>query len=322
MPHIPTFKTGQYSPFYPNSAKQFAWDATSLTTFMKCPKKYELFMLRQLTRKGSAKKDLRFGTLYHGALELYDRCIADNKPHEIAQREMVHYCLLNTWDDRDENGEGGHPWYSGNEPQTNDPYKNRETLVRAVVWYTEHFINDNMKTLILSNGKPAVEYTFKLDIGDDLLYCGHLDKVAEMGGLNFISDKKTTKNTPGQYYFDQFDLNVQMSGYAMAGKMIFDIPIRGVIIDVCQLMVNSVRFERRPTMRTEEQIVEWLKNAKTHIKHAHQCADEDHFPMCETSCMDYGGCEFRAICSADPRIRESIINSDFERKEWNPLEAR
>lgn len=321
-----------WSCFREGTHEQFAWDATSLSAFMECPRKYQLMMLDKIGPKENATS-LRFGTLYHKGLELYDRYVAEGDPHDVAQAKMVQYLLENTWDDRqvDDIDNGGpyvgvigtgHPWHSGKEPGTIDPYKNRETLIRSCVWYTEQFRDDNFKTLILANGKPAVELSFKFDIGNGILWCGHLDRVGEWMGSKYVLDRKTTKTTPGQYYFSQYDLDTQMDGYTLAGRLLFDTPIRGVVIDVAQIAVGFTRFERAPTMRTDAQIDEFLDDVHRWIQLAHYYAKQGHFPQNKKSCHKFSGCPYKKICSADPRIRPAIIKDSYIEKIWNPLIER
>src|SRR5258706_532234 len=52
------------------------------------------------------------------------------------------------------------------------PYKNKDQLLYLVVAYLDEFKDDPCKTLILENGKPAVELSFKfqLDFGPRTTY--------------------------------------------------------------------------------------------------------------------------------------------------------
>ena len=45
--------------------------------------------------------------------------------------------------------------------------------------------------------------------------------------------------------------------------------------------------------------------------------------MNPSSCGNYGGCEFRHICSKSPQVREMFLKGDFSKGAvWNPLERR
>ena len=114
-----------------------------------------------------------------------------------------------------------------------------------------------------------------------------------------------------------------MSQYTFAGKIIFGVPVKGVIIDGAQIAVGFSRFERYMTMRTESQLTEWYDESMALIERTREHTRENFCPMNRTACGNYGGCEFRDACSRPPEIREQFLKSDFFRgKRWDPLESR
>jgi hypothetical protein len=309
---------GEQSPFS-SPGVQFAWDSTSLGYFKECPRKYYYTMIEGW-RGGGSSVHLEFGGLYHSGLELYDHQCADGKSHTDAQRAMVRWALESTWE-RPEEGPGNPVDWGHN-------LKTRANLVRSLVWYTEHFRDDPAKTVILDNGKPAVELSFRFDAGDGILLCGHLDRVVEWNGSKFVMDRKTTTSTISSYYFDNYTPDNQMSLYTLAGRVILDSPVRGVIIDAVQIAVGFTRFERGMAYRTDDQLEEWLAATKDYIVEAQMRGDESTrvgesaFPMNDKACHNYGGCPFRSICGADPRVRSTFLESNFKRNPWNPLRTR
>lgn len=309
------------SPFLPGTHKQFAWDSTSLGYIKSCPRKYYYTMIEGWRATG-ASVHLDFGGWYASALEHYYKHLANGMAPDDALDEIVLEALINSWEhDRDEEGERipgtGQAWESHHNAKT------RETLIRSIVWYIDQFgENDSMSTVILANGKPAVELSFKMDIGDGLLLCGHLDRVVEYGGVEYVTDQKTTGSTLSSYYFDQYNPHNQMTLYSLAAKVVFGMPVKGVVIDAAQIAVGFTRFERGFTFRTDSQLEEFLGNARWWISVAHRCADEGNWPMNESSCGDYGGCPFRDICSKAPEMRERFLESNFTRRHWNPLQER
>jgi hypothetical protein len=299
---------------------QYAWDATSLSSASKCMRFYYYKHMEgwQPTFKSV---HLIFGGHYARALELYAQAIAAGTERETAIRDVVKYLLENTWDyDRDENGveqSAGAPqdWFHA--------AKTRETLVRSVVWYLEEFEDDPAKTVILANGEAAVEYSFSLPIDDDILYCGHIDKLVSYDDDKFVMDQKTSGATVTPRFFDQFSPDFQMSGYSFAGKIIFDMPISGVIIDAAQIAVGFTRFSRGFVHRSAPVLEDWLTNTLNVIGNTRRLALENKFPMNPASCGNYGGCEFRKICQRAPEHRDRALAADFERKpRWDPLEQR
>lgn len=290
------------SPF-DTSGDQWAWNSTSLGWLKDCPRKYYYNMIEQYRPRGSSVH-LTFGILYHEALELYDRFAADGWEHEAALLEVVRVALTNSFG-----------WES-------DHTKNRETLIRSIIWYLEQFgEEDPAHTIILANGKPAVELSFRLEFGKDMILCGHLDRVAEYNGDNYIIDRKTTGSTVGSYYFDRYEPDTQMSLYTLAAKIVYGTPVKGVLIDAAQIAVGFTRFARGYTFRTDAQLTEWLDSAKWWVAQVPAMRKAD-WPMNESSCQKYGGCIYRGVCSKSPQVRQRFLDSDFEKVDYNPLKIR
>jgi len=323
------------SPFLPGTQIQFAWDSTSLGWLKECPRKYQYHMILGLRSK-SESVHLRYGQLYHSALEHYDKARALNLDHEEALLDVVQIAMNATWDN-------GAPW------EPDHPSKTRETLIRSIIWYLDHFKDDPAQTVLLANGKPAVELSFRMELDYSPNYgvrqypdgyteedvsreeakfnkpyvlCGHLDRVVNYSGGAYVMDRKTSGSTITSNYFDQYDPDNQMSLYTLAAKVIYQTPVKGVIIDAVQVAVGFSRFSRGFTYRTDAQIEEWLADTKHWLRLAEAYATEGYWPMNDKSCHKYGGCAFRKICSKDPSMRQKFLDSDFVTHPWNPLEVR
>ncbi len=288
---------------------QFAWDSTSLGSLKTCPRKYQYVMLENWRPKNTSYH-LTFGIWFHKGPEIYDKLRAGGLGHEDALRTALREVM-----------EGTEGWESG------DPKKNRENLLRTIVWYLDQYEHDPVSTYLLPNGAPAVELSFRfypnIEVaGEQILLCGHLDKVGVIDDRLYVMDKKTTGSAMGEYFFHQFNPNSQMSLYTIAGKVVLEKPISGVIIDGAQIGATFSRFGRGFTHRTSVQSAEWLRDLEFHIGTAARCAKEGYWPQNDAACGMYGGCDFREICGKDPAVREAFLSSSFERVEWNPLESR
>lgn len=317
---------------------QFAWDSTSLKLAETCLRKYQYKMLLgwQPERKSV---HLLFGGWYASALESYYKYVADGMSQDEALAEVVQEALVETWEFPDCtecegtgdnlgvctycNGEGkltegGQPWQSDHNTKT------RENLIRTIVWYIDQFgEDDSCQTLILSSGAPAAEHSFRLEADNGIILSGHLDRLVDYGGKVYIQDQKTTGSTITSRYFDGYNPDSQMSLYTFAGKSIFGLPIKGVMIDAAQIAVGFTRFERGFTFRTEDQLNEWYDHSMYYIERARQATRDNHFPLNPSSCGNYGGCEFRHICSKAPSVRGQFLKGDFvQGPTWDPLEVR
>lgn len=297
------------SPF--QSGYQVYWDATSIALFKECPRKYYYTIIKGYRPRGDSIH-LRFGILYHTALEEYHKARAFGTDHDNSVAQVVLNALRATWDES-----GG--WETGHNLKT------RYALIRTVIWYLEEFRNDAAKTVILANGTPAVELHFNFPLYNGISLCGHLDRIVEFQEGYYVMDYKTTGSTPGSYYFDQFSPDPQMSLYTIAGQIIYKSPIRGVIIDAAQVAVGFSRFSRGVVYRTPALDAEWLADLSAWFALAHSYTDQfpdRPWPMNDKSCHKFGGCPFRSICSRDPSVRETFLANDFEVRPWNPLEIR
>ena len=299
---------------------QIAWDSTSLGILKTCPRKYYYEIIEGWQPKGKPLP-LIFGIHYHSALETYDKAKAQGADHEDATREAIRHAMQ-----VEESQDNTHD-YRFMLRETDCKSRNRETLVRAIVWYLDHFKEDAAETLILANGKPAVELTFKMEIPvpayhEELFLCGHMDRVVRFGDSIFVMDHKTTKGYLNDFYWKQYSPNNQVSLYTLASTIVLGETARGVIINACQLAVNFCRFARRPIHRTPKQTTEWLKETQHWIEQALHFAQASHWPMNDMACDKYGGCQFRDVCSADPSMRGRLLKSGFAQRTWDPMKAR
>ena len=295
---------------------QFAWDSTSLGALKTCPRYYQLSVLEGWQPR-QMSVHLIFGLHFHSALERYDHLVFGGMDKKQALREIVKYVLEITWD------------YAKNRPWiSDDPNKNRMTLLRSVVWYLLQFRDDPIETIRLANGKPAVELSFRFDSGyssskgESLLLCGHLDRLASLNSKAFVLDRKTTKSTINSSFFDKFSPDNQMSLYAIAGKIVYNIQIEGIIVDGAQVAQTFTRFMRGVVPRTEPVLEEWYYDLGQYLAMAELFAANNYWPMNDKSCGMYGGCPFRRICSLPPSTREQWLKADFSRRVWDPLQVR
>lgn len=335
--------------FDPETNLQFGWDSTSIKIAQECLYKYKLKLLEGWTpfRKSV---HLSFGGWYASALESFHKYRADGLSHDDALAEVIGEALIESWEYDDcptcfpgKDGKpsglvqvadqelGECPSCSGRGllPGTGQAWasdhntKTRENLIRTIIWYTEQFHDDPCQTVILSSGEAAVEYSFRLPVDNDITLSGHLDRLVTYGDKVYIQDQKTTGTTITPRYFDQWSTDTQMSLYTFAGQAVFGLPVKGVIIDAAQIAVGFTRFERGFTFRDRPQLDEWYNDAMYHIEAARTATREQHFPMNPGSCGNFGGCQFRHVCSKSPAVRQQFLAADFERGErWDPLKSR
>lgn len=313
------------SPFLPGTNIQFAWSSSSLDLLKTCPRLYELTMIQ-----GWASRDesihLRFGIEYHTALQDYAISRARGVRHDDAIHDTIRSLHGRVFDwDVDRNTRAG-------------KYKNRESIVGLVIDYLDHFgAEDPAETFIMANGEPAVELSFRfaLDWGptrhnpaeygyspaqealgmvQPYLLCGHLDRVVNFNDDLYVMDHKTSIQTIGTYYFDQWSPSNQMTLYTLAGNVVLNSPIKGVVISAAQILLEKPNaFARGFTYRTQDQLHEWMEDLRFWLGQAEAFATANYWPMNDTSCTKFGGCKFKEVCSKSPQVRESYLKSAFDK---------
>jgi hypothetical protein len=313
---------------FDDSGAQFAWDSTTLSTAFECERKYYFQYIEHFV-DATRSVHLIFGGHYAKAVERYHKALALGASHDEAVYSVVRDAMIDTWI-HNLNEDGSRRPGTGHAELFLSTSKTRENLIRTIVWYLEEYKNSEVKTLIKSDGTPAVEYSFKLPVDNDIIFCGHLDRVIEFADANFVQDQKTTGSTVTPNSFAAYDMAVQMSMYTWAGKAIFATPIKGVMIDIAQVASGFSRFLRGFTYRSDEYLTEWYGQVQAKIEvirrktqHYQDTGDSSVFQPNYTACTNYGGCEFRDVCSKAPQFRAQFLRSNFERRRpWNPLESR
>ena len=294
---------------------QFAWDGTSLELAQVCMRKYYYRMILNIAPRRNSVH-LIFGGIYAAALEHFYLARAEGLSIDEALRRVVREAMQNSWDAA-----------AGQPVEFDDNCKTRLNLIRSIVWYVDQFAEEStsgITTYHLASGKPAVELSFALEFSEDIVYCGHLDRVVEYGGGLYWMDQKTTKSTITPRFFEQFKPHNQFMGYTWAGQTILQSPVKGGIVDAAQIAVGFTRFERHPITFTSDQLNEWHDNTLYTIRHAQELTKAGRFPMNLASCGNYGGCPYRLLCQRSPSVRDRFIEGDFVHPDepWEPIKAR
>ena len=109
---------------------QLVLDNSSIDSYRRCPKKYELSVLHGWQPKSRAQAT-SFGSAFHKGMEIYDIAMCEYKPHPVAMQEAIL---------------GACRYFSGVEP---DSYRNIENLVRSIVWYFEEYGENPLQPITL-----------------------------------------------------------------------------------------------------------------------------------------------------------------------------
>lgn len=313
--------TAPRSPFSANIPHfQLAWDSTSLGWLKTCPQLYQFNMLEGWNTR-TRGVHLHFGGLYATGVEHYAKQRAAGLGHDEAVLSSVRTVLLESGT-RDSTG-AWTPWPS--DPLV--PEKNLYTLIRTLVWNLEDRLTSPFTTYIRPNGEAAVELTFNFSAfeigGEEVSLSGHLDEVVVSDDRRWVKDDKTTKSALDASYRQHFSPHNQMSLYSIAGKVVLDEPVAGVLVRAAQVGVTFSRFSTFQVPRSQAVLDEWMRDTETYITLAREYALRGHWPKNDSACFL---CAFKKVCSVSPAHRKSWLESDFIQTppahRWNPLKAR
>lgn len=330
----------EQSPFLEGTNIQYAWDSTSFTTAMACPRRYLYASIYGYQSKSpDTAVALTFGQLLHAGVEQYHRLRAGETGYSEAVVGALRHVssipsdanipLVDTLpvdaDIQQLKEEAAEDDEDDGMDLRNSKIRTRYHLFRALTWYFENYRQDALEVVKLSTGAAAVEHSFrvpldiKLESGAQLMLSGHYDKLVRFNGETFITDVKTTKALTRSWR-STFDLSHQMTGYTLSGILGLHEPVRGVWIDAVQLQVGGVQFARFTTSRSDSQLREYLQQLEYTAKLAEGWYNSQYYPMNTDACFL---CRFKDICRQPPEFRQAYLDTYYVRKPtWNPLRNR
>lgn len=280
-----------------------------LSMFKDCPKKYYYASVLGYRAKGVSPA-LAWGTAFHTAIEIYQREITNGRSIEDSLRPAIRAAFCATV--------GG--------SLGDDNSRTRLTLLRALVWYSDQYSHDPIRTLVLPSG-PALELSFRFQLPvpglpETVYYAGHIDRIGSYAGGHYVIDYKSTTSTLGAGYFSRYEYSAQIGGYLAAGKIVFETPIHGAMVDSVQTGVNFARFGRKIFSRASDHLEEWIEDTQWWIREIYRASAEGVFAHNQEACNKYGGCQFREVCFKSPSFRPRVLAEDFRIDRWDPTISR
>lgn len=348
------------SPFLPGTNILYAWSSTTLGLLKECPRKFQYTVIEGWTSRDESVH-LRFGIEYHHALQDYAIARAEGMRHEDAIHECVRALHARVYDwSPDRTTRAGKyknretlvglvldylDHFGGDDPAATYILDNGAPAVELTFkfeldwgpgredWKGGKCEKCNGHGLRPNADGEEIQCQDCGGTGDAFgfaqpyLLCGHLDRVVDLHGDLYVMDRKTSVSTIGSYYMDQWTPSNQMTLYAFAGKVMLNQPVKGVIIDAAQVLLEKPHaFARGFAYRSEDQLAEWLVDLRYFLREAEDFATANYWPQNDTACNKFGGCAFREVCSASPHVREAYLAARFDRGDhnaaWNPFYDR
>ena len=297
-------------------------DNTALSAYLTCPREYFFAMVLSRRSKGRSPS-LTFGKAWHKALETHYKTNGN--------RDKVRLEVMKSWQDHD----------------AVDDYR---TVMRVLGDYDKYLAEyglpekEQRKTVGYPH-EPLVELSTNCMSGGLVHpWAGKLDRIYEESSLVYIEDHKTTSRLD-KNYFGQFWLSYQMKGYVFLGQQLLpNSKVVGVRINLSHILTTKTKFEAELFTYTPDVIEEWVQTTNTWMLRlnadyeawwelvkefdspenvpweAINKAFPAHFG--DNACSrKFGLCSYHEVCRIGPRLRNKMLERNFEINVWNPLEA-
>lgn len=303
------------------SPEGIAIDWTMTSQFLSCERKFYWRFVRDLIPKRKSFS-LSLGGAIHKGLEVY----YSNGLKEV--EALVAYTKSAQ--------EAGLP-----ETVAESKTEYRDKLGRSIelgalilIDYFEYYENDNIKVVQTELGISIILVAGKI------VYVGKIDGLAEMGGRLYVLEHKTTSYLNARF-LESFRPSFQVSGYILGTETTTSMKCQGAIINALgtsgvleypkeatsRIEAIGKRFGRAITTRTNAELDRDLEQIKIiglriiQRLETLETSEFGEFVMNPVACTSYYGCEYRYLCNCtDPGVMNSIIQGEYEKSPWIPLE--
>lgn len=288
-----------------------------------CPAKFLLTVHDELKLKSFSTSRMEYGTAFH----LFLADIHSGEPAQASvEKALAYYEQFIT------------------EIADND-FRSLFHLKMSCVSYYKNYKDDtSLEVLLDDDKKPLVETQLALpwykDDDIEVVLTGTADMVAEHFGVKAIVDHKTTSAFAANF-MRSYDFEIQTNFYSWLMRQLFDsdhyLP---VLINALYLKKPSARywktkedfdgvsFERKLFQKPEDKMDEferWLHNKLDWcVAVLKDAANNDSWQpenqersFCNAH---FGRCSYQSICDASPSYRELVIEDQYERQPYKPLE--
>ena len=313
-------------------SKCLVYDAHLIKTFRACEEKFRLFEVEHIVGKQS-KAAPAFGIAFHEGVASYRLNKKAGNSYQVSVAEAQNDFLKAY--------KKHMPPEALSEVMT-DAKRSPANGLRILSGYMNHYEPIGTKWL-------HIEVPFALHLGTvkipdldldntwsgwiekDLIYVGIIDGVGELQGRIDVNDIKTTGMFANDAWLEGFKMDQGLLGYMVAAREVLGIDthyasIHGVWVqgepkDPKRAKPLDDYFMTKEIYWDDEQIAEWQANTLSTVTKIERAKAEANFDKdYGQNCGAFGGCPYRPLCSVTPKFRPQMVEMDYERKIWTPLE--
>lgn len=303
-------------------------DAHLLKTFRACEQKFNYFE-EQHVIAGGMKAAPGFGIAMHSGIEHYRKAKMEGKNFDQALVIGAGH-LLKAYKDN-------MPSESQSEVLQDDK-RSLDNALRIYEGYCKHYEPMGYKFHYVE--VPFALYLGKIDSFDtnnvnkkiqkDLIYVGIIDAVLEMHDALYVNDLKTTAWSISDSWLEGFRMDQGLCGYTIAAREILGVNTQHALVHGIwvQKEAKTARakpldeyFQSKEIHWPEDIINEWHRNTILTATRIEKARLDNQWQMdWGQNCGAFGGCEYRKLCSAPLGFRQRMIDLEYRRAIWSPLE--
>lgn len=293
------------------------WDATMLRAAKGCDRKLYWEFFRNKVASG-LNPDLNAGAAWARAHEIFRK--AYYGPEQMDKDSALvdaFIALCQEFGDEEF------------DPPKDNPKQFDRLLVALLQYYDIEYPPemDEHKPHILSNGQPAVEFSFAEPIeevlhpetGEPLLYAGTFDMLDNYHDMLFVFDDKTSKQM-GQTWARQWALRSQFIGYVWAARK-FQYNVQGAWVRGTAFKKTQIDFADAKIGIPKWMVEDWYKSLVIELRRIVEAWKEGYFRKnYDETCSMYGGCQFLPLCEVPDSHAEDFL-AGFDNRTWNPVKV-
>jgi hypothetical protein len=293
-------------------------DNSSMELFTTCPRQAYYYVIRRLELNRD-RIALSFGEAFHRTLEYLYKTYGTAYRSATENADVIRFASSLRLDTPE------------------DDYRTIPYLVNGVNKYLTDHPAEPFEIVRLPNGSPAVELPFAYPLGVidspvygriSIIWTGKIDLLYRLDGRLGVMDHKTS-SIMGQQFFAEFEIAHQMYGYNSAAEYIINEPLSQICINGlgCRKPTRTgvmYEFSRHIIPVSRPLVNEWHDDCLAIVSNFISQCETGYLAKHTKWCINkYGPCQYRGICTLDPEMRESALNTtEFRPVTWNPLSAK
>ena len=302
-------------------------DAHLIKTFRACQQKLNLFDQQHVVPK-TMKAAPAFGISMHEGIAVFREARKDGLSYDQAYEKGA-VALLNAYKK-----------YMPVEAQSEvkqDEKRSAKNALRLFTGFVQHFEPAGYEYLYvevpfaLHLGEIVVENTYTRNIMQ-VIYVGIIDAILRDHGVVRVNDIKSSGWPISDASLNVYKMDQGLKGYTVAAKELLGVDTGYASVHAMWVQSEPKNpktakpldeyFHNKDLYWDDAQIAEWRIDTLRTATRIEQCKLSGEWEMdSAASCGAWGGCEYLPICSVTPAARGNIIELDYDRGIWTPLEA-